>query len=57
MTGKDEKDKIVEATQQTDTHTDVYHETEYVIPDSGVAIPTEAAVEDAKDWVDEENRK
>ncbi|WP_262428339.1 DUF3787 domain-containing protein [Paratissierella segnis] len=40
-----------------DTATDVYYKTECKIPDSKVAIPTEDAVIEAKEWVDDENRK
>lgn len=40
-----------------DTATDVYYKTEKKLPDSKVAIPTEDSVEEAKEWVDDENRK
>lgn len=40
-----------------DTATDVYYKTKEKIEDSKVAIPTEDAVDEAKDWVDDENRK
>lgn len=40
-----------------DTATDVYYKTECKIPDSKVAIPTEDAVIEAKEWVDDINRK
>ena len=36
---------------------DVYHNTECHIEDSNVAVPTDEAVEDAKEWVDDENRR
>ena len=39
-----------------DTATDVYYKTERKIPDSKVAIPTEDAVVEAKEWVDDENK-
>lgn len=39
-----------------DTATDVYYKTEKKLPDSKVAIPTEDSVEEAKQWVDDENR-
>lgn len=55
---KDKQDKYVETVEQThDTQTDVYSNTEYVKDDSKVAVPTESAVEEAKEWVDDENRK
>jgi predicted transposase YbfD/YdcC len=40
-----------------DTATDVYYKTERKIEDSKVAIPTHDSVEEAKKWVDDENRK
>ena len=40
-----------------DTATDVYYKTECKIPDSKVAIPTEDAVKEAKEWVDDINKK
>lgn len=40
-----------------DTATDVYYKTECKIPDSKVAIPTLDAVIEAKEWVDDINRK
>lgn len=40
-----------------DTATDVYYKTECKIPDSKVAIPTEDAVIEAKEWVDDVNKK
>lgn len=46
------KDPKIENTQ-----TDVYYDTECKIEDSKVAVPTEDAVEKAKEWVDNENRK
>ncbi|MFY9214641.1 MAG: CDIF630_02480 family spore surface protein [Tissierellaceae bacterium] len=39
------------------TATDVYYNTECKLPDSEVAIPTYDAVLEAKEWVDEENKK
>ncbi len=39
-----------------DTATDIYYKTEKKLPDSNVAIPTEDSVEEAKQWVDDENR-
>lgn len=40
-----------------DTATDVYYKTERKIEDSKVAIPTKDAIDEAKEWVDDENRK
>ena len=40
-----------------DTATDVYYNTEKRIKDSKVAIPTKDAVDEAKEWVDDANRK
>ena len=39
------------------TATDVYYNTECKLPDSEVAVPTYDAVVEAKEWVDEENKK
>ncbi len=39
-----------------DTATDVYYKTECKVPDSKVSIPTEDAVEKAKEWVDDVNK-
>lgn len=36
---------------------EVYDSTECHLDDSNVAIPTDDAVEHAKEWVDDENRK
>lgn len=55
---KENKDKLVESMEPNeDTQTDIYSNTEYVKPDSNVAVPTEAAVEEAKEWVDDINQK
>lgn len=52
----EDQDKVQESTvKKTDPQTDVYHNTEYVEKDTNMAIPTDDAVEAAKDWVDEEN--
>lgn len=40
-----------------DTATDVYYKTKEKTKDGKVAIPTEDAVDEAKEWVDDENRK
>lgn len=45
------KDSKIENTQ-----TDVYYDTKCKIKDSKVAVPTEDAVEEAKKWVDDENK-
>lgn len=37
--------------------TDVYSSTECQTEDAKVDIPTEEAVEEAKEWVDDQNRK
>ena len=39
------------------TATDVYYNTQCKLPDSEVAVPTYDAVVEAKEWVDEENKK
>lgn len=39
-----------------DTATDVYYNTKCRTKDAGVAIPTEDAVDEAKKWVDDENK-
>ena len=36
---------------------DVYAKTEGKDPETGVEIPTEESVEEAKDWVDNQNRR
>lgn len=38
-------------------HSDVYGDIEGVDPETKVEIPTEDAVDEAKRWVDEENRR
>ncbi|NLJ97953.1 MAG: DUF3787 domain-containing protein [Tissierellia bacterium] len=40
-----------------DTDTDIYYKTKKKLPDSKVAIPTEDSVIEAKEWVDDVNRK
>ena len=45
------KDSKIENTQ-----TDIYYDTEKKLKDSKVAVPTEDAVNEAKDWVDDENK-
>lgn len=39
------------------TATDVYYNTEFKLPESRVAVPTLDAVIEAKEWVDEINKK
>lgn len=64
MTENKKEDKKFEGTYKQDrepkiedTATDVYYKTEKKLEDSKVAIPTEDAVVEAKEWVDDENRK
>lgn len=64
MTEKDIKNKRIEGTYKQnrepkleDTATDIYYKTDCKLPDSKVAIPTEDSVEEAKEWVDNENLK
>ena len=40
-----------------DTATDVYYQTECKLKDSKVAIPTKDSVDEAKEWVDNANKK
>ncbi|MDO5717893.1 MAG: DUF3787 domain-containing protein [Tissierellia bacterium] len=55
---KEKKDKMEEAQEQVEgTQTDIYSNTEYTKDDSNVAVPTEEAVEEAKEWVDDMNRR
>lgn len=49
---KGEKDSKIQPTQ-----TDIYSNTECTTEDGNVAVPTEESVEDAKEWVDDENRR
>lgn len=53
----DKKDRNERDPKIEDTATDVYYKTKEKIKDSNVAIPTEDAVDEAKDWVDDENKK
>lgn len=46
-----------EIEKRPSTATDIYSNTECWTKDAKVAIPTEEAVEEAKDWVDNENPK
>ncbi len=43
--------------KREDTATDVYYKTECKLPDSKVAIPTENSVDEAKEWVDDANKR
>lgn len=36
---------------------DIYSEVECKDPETGVEVPTDDAVEEAKDWVDNENQR
>ncbi len=42
--------------KREDTATDVYYKTECKLPDSKVAVPTEDSVDEAKEWVDDQNK-
>ena len=60
---KDLKDEKIEGTFKQnrepkieDTATDLYYKTKCKLPDSKVAIPTRDSVEEAKGWVDDENK-
>lgn len=60
----DKNKKVDEGTHKTvrdpkneETATDVYYKTKERIKDSNVAIPTKDAVDEAKDWVDDANKK
>ncbi|MEB3429564.1 DUF3787 domain-containing protein [Citroniella saccharovorans] len=58
MKDKKELDEELKAKADTkETHTDIYSNTEYTLEDSNVAVPTEEANLEAKEWVDEENRR
>ncbi len=48
---------ISNGTPDSKPQSDVYSSTECHLEDSNVAIPTDEAVEDAKTWVDDENRR
>lgn len=60
---KDSKTDPCKAYQQDkdpkteDTATDIYYKTKEKTADAKVSIPTEDSVEEAKDWVDDANRK
>ena len=41
----------------TKSATDVYYKTQCKTPDSKVSVPTYDAVVEAKEWVDDENKK
>lgn len=42
--------------KREDTATDVYYKTECKLPDSKVAVPTKDSVDEAKEWVDDQNK-
>jgi len=54
MTGSYEQDK---EPKLEDTATDIYYKTDCKLENSKVAIPTEDSVQEAKEWVDDENKK
>ncbi len=49
--------RITEDGKETIPASDIYGEIECKEEETGVEIPTEDAVEDAKEWVDQENRR
>lgn len=58
----DEKDKVAEVNAEQSCQidscpaSDIYADVEKD-PETGVDVPTEKSVEEAKEWVDQENRK
>lgn len=50
-------EKEVRPSSKETPATDVYSEIEKRLPDTKVDIPTEKAVEEAKDWVENENQR
>lgn len=52
-----EDPKICKNEKKANTDSDVYAETKCRLEDSNVAIPTVNSVEDAKEWVDDENKR
>lgn len=57
MENKENKCKLTKEERKEQPQSDVYSETECHLEDSNVAIPTDEAVEEAKQWVDDENRR
>ncbi len=55
--GKEGSHKAFREPKIENTQTDVYYDTECKLPDSKVAVPTYDAVVEAKEWVDDANRK
>jgi len=49
----EQQDEIKDDNQ---ANSDVYSKTEKVDPETGIKIPTDEAVEEAKDWVDNQNQ-
>ncbi len=49
--------KEYKSPKREDTATDIYYKTECKLSDSKVAIPTKDSVEEAKEWVDDENKR
>lgn len=43
--------------KRTETATDVYYKTQCKLPESDVAVPTYDSVLEAKEWVDDQNKK
>ncbi|MDI9502065.1 MAG: DUF3787 domain-containing protein [Tissierellia bacterium] len=57
MTDKKGKCENCNETDNKKPQSEVYDSTECHLEDSNVAIPTDDAVENAKEWVDDHNRK
>lgn len=57
MENKEKICKVSEDGKKERPQSDVYSDTECTLEDSNVAIPSDEAVEEAKQWVDEENRR
>ncbi len=57
MENKEKVCKVSEDGKKEKPQSDVYSDTECTLEDSNVAIPSDEAVEEAKQWVDEENRR
>lgn len=49
-------DQQKEIKKEDRSDSDVYSKTEGKDPETGIDIPTEEAVEEAKDWVDNQNQ-
>lgn len=57
MTDKKGKCENCNETDNKKPQSEVYDSTECHLEDSNVAIPTDDAIENAKEWVDDHNRK